>query len=776
MSLDPSAFPKVLTIYLELSQYPILASRVRERMRQELFKRGVITQEAFEAEVREKALQSQKREGLNDPYTQEPQDIWLSRLSIIRDNLTDFYFAYNLPHERFLKLVRETLAKRVPQEDILPTIHPELAPWDMLFAQGETIEAMSPKTRRQMAHHLKEIKVVLIKAMISDHLDYVGIAKDWFDIADLQSIRAARVGRGKIGGKAAGIMLAECILRKSADAELLSHVHIPHSWFLGADVFYLFTQLNGFIEYTNQKYKSEAEIRGDYPAIQERLSTGRLPDDIVEDLRAILDHVGNTPLIVRSSSLLEDSFGTSFAGKYESVFCPNQTGLDNNLTALLNAIRRVYASVYSPDVLLYRRRMGLTDYDERMAILIQEVQGRRVGHYFMPDGAGVALSRNQFRWSQRIDREAGLLRLVWGLGTRAVEQLEGDHPRLVALSHPNLRPEADPKRIAQFSQRIVDLIDLEKNTFRSMPVSEVVHANTPSLRWFAQPFRSGQLETFMSVPMGIDLKDLVITFDGLLARTEFPELMRQMLRLLKTAYHNPVDTEFTVQIEEDEGGSVQPMISLLQCRPQSYFHTENARLPEDTPTNQRLFTTKRLIPDGYIDGVRYAVYVCPQGYRDLPSLTDRQNLARLIGRINKRLEGEKFILLGPGRFGSNNPNLGIPISYSEIHNARALIEIVEDEASPEPSYGTHFFQDLVEAQIFPLAVALQDKGTEFNRSFFEENPNAIKDLLPNEKTHLDIVRVIDIPAVAQGAYLVLVMDGDEGRAMAYLKPPFKNEE
>lgn len=776
MSLDPSAFPKVLTIYLELSQYPILASRVRERMRQELFKRGVITQEAFEAEVRDKALQSQKREGLNDPYAQEPQDVWLSRLSLVRDNLTDFYFAYNLPHERFLKLMRETLAKRVPQEDILPTIHPELAPWDMLFAQGETIESMSPKTRRQMAHHLKEIKVVLIKAMISDHLDYVGIAKDWFDIADLQSIRSFRVGRGKIGGKAAGIMLAECILRKSADEELLSYIRIPRSWFLGADIFYLFTQLNRFIEYTNQKYKSEADIRSDYPAIQERLSTGRLPDDIIEDLRAILDQAGNTPLIVRSSSLLEDSFGTSFAGKYESIFCPNQKGLDSNLTALLNAIRRVYASVYSPNVLLYRRRMGLTDYDERMAILIQEVQGRRVGRYFMPDGAGVALSRNQFRWSQRIDREAGFLRLVWGLGTRAVEQLGGDHPRLVALSHPDLRPEADPRRIAQFSQRFVDLIDLEENVFRSMPISEVVHANTPSLRWLTQPFRSGQLETFMSLPMGIDVKDLVVTFDGLLARTEFPELMRKMLSLLKTAYRNPVDTEFTVQIEEGEAGSIQPMISLLQCRPQSHLHTENARLPEDVPADQRIFTTKRLVPDGRIDGVRYAVYVCPQDYRDLPSLTERQNLARLIGRINKRLEGEKFILLGPGRWGSNNPDLGIPISYSEIHNARALIEIVDDETSPEPSYGTHFFQDLVEAQIFPLAVALQDKGAEFNRPFFEETPNSIKNLLPNETAHLDIVRVIDIPAAMQGAYLVLVMDGDEGSAMAYLQPPFKEEE
>jgi hypothetical protein len=768
MSLEPSDFPKVLTLYLELSQYPILAPQVRERMRKELFDRGVITYDAFEAEVLEKAQQSQHREGLDDPFNQEPSDIWTRRLAITRDYLTDFYFAYNLPHERFEEVLRETLSERVPAQDVIPSIHPELAPWDMLFAQGEAYEALLPDERLRVEHHLKEIKVVLIKAMISDHLDYVGIAKDWFDIADLQFIRTRRFGRGKIGGKAAGVMLAECILRKSAGGKLMDQLSIPQSWFLGADVFYQFTQINSFLAYMNQKYKSEAEIRADYPTIIEQFSEGRFPVENINGLKSILDSVGQNPLIVRSSSLLEDSFGTSFAGKYESHFCPNQSTPGKNLEQLLNAIRKVYASVYSPDVLLYRRHMGLTDYDERMAILIQEVQGRRDGRYFMPDAAGVAFSRNQFRWSPRIDRRGGFLRLVWGLGTRAVEQVAGDYPRLVALSHPELRPDAHPDRILRYSQKHVDLIDLETDVFRSAPITEVIDPHTPHLRWIAQRHSDDHLQEFVSIPLSLNPEEVVITFEGLLGRTEFPTLLRKMLVRLEEAYGCPVDTEIALHLEENAQGIPIPMISLLQCRPQSRLQADAVTLPDNIPAPDTLFVTRRMVPDGRISDIRYVLYISPHGYAALPNDIERLEVARLIGRLNRVLHEDDFILMGPGRWGSNSPSMGIPVTYSEIHNSRALIEIADDDDAPEPSYGTHFFQDLVEAHIYPLALALHDPETEFQREFFEQAENVLTQLLPQETSWKDIIRVIDIPTARDGAHLELVMDGEEGVAMAYL--------
>ncbi|HUS84337.1 MAG TPA: PEP/pyruvate-binding domain-containing protein, partial [Anaerolineales bacterium] len=306
MSFDPTEFPKVLTLYLAISQYPILGPRIRDRMRQELFKRGVIRPEAFEAEVVEKAIQSQRREGITDPLNQDSPETWQRRIAIVRDNLTDFYFAYNLPHERFEQILKDMLSSRLPHQDVVLTIHPELAPWDMLFAQGEAYEALSDAERAPVEHHLTEIKVVLIKTMLSDHLPYLGIAKDWFDIKDLKSILAKRIGRGKIGGKAAGLMLAQNILRKSAKDVLLQDLRFPRSWFLGADVFYQFNQMNNLYTFANQKYKDEHQVRSEHPSIQRDFMRGAFSEDIITGLRDLLKQADTSPLIVRSSSLLED--------------------------------------------------------------------------------------------------------------------------------------------------------------------------------------------------------------------------------------------------------------------------------------------------------------------------------------------------------------------------------------------------------------------------------------------------------------------------------------
>ncbi|HET7010376.1 MAG TPA: PEP/pyruvate-binding domain-containing protein [Anaerolineales bacterium] len=766
MTLDPHQHPRALLLYLELTRYPILASRIRERMRQELFRRRMLTPETFEAEVLEKAVESQRREGLHDPIVEEPPDVWAARQATIRDHLTDFYFAYNLPHEDFEALVRQTLAERLPAEDVVLTFHPELAPWDMLFAQGEAYEALPPETRQRIEHHLKEIKVVLTKAMISDHLGYVGIARDWIDIADLQSVRARRIGRGKIGGKAAGLVLAGCILRKAGDTELQQVLRLPRSWFLGADVFYQFITLNALLDLSNQKYRDEAEIRAGYAEAQARFARGRFPDEIVGGLRQVLAQAGDTPLIVRSSSLLEDSFGFSFAGKYESHFCPNQASPEENLAALLDAVARVYASVYSPDVLVYRRQMGLLDYDERMAILIQEVQGRRSGPTFMPDAAGAAFSRNPLRWSPRIDRHAGLVRMVWGLGTRAVEQ-HGDYPRLVALSHPDLRPGADPRRIRFVAQQYVDLIDLEANAFRTAPVTEVAPYHADMFQWIAQRYDEGLVEDLVSRPLHSDQK-LIVTLDGLLRRTPFAERMRHTLHHLETAYGTPVEVEFAVVLEH-AGREAVPRLCLLQCRPTSQVESESARAPESLPADRVLFRSQRLVPDGHVPDVRYVVYLPSEAYAALPSFERRKALARVVGRVNERLAGERFILIGPGRWGSINPELGVPVAYGDIYNARALVEVLPAGDAPEPSYGTHFFQDLVEAHIYPLTISLGDPGTIFQSDLLLDSPNALSSLLPDEAEWGAQLRVVDVAAPPRASGLDLAMDGEAGVAVAYLK-------
>jgi len=277
MTLPSPSSDNVLNIYLTLSQYPILSHRIRSRMRKEMFDRGIISQDDFEAEARQKAIESQGREGLQNPYGEESTEFWERRLASLRSSLTDFYFAYNLPYSDFERIVRDVLTERGSTELDFVWFNPELAPQDMLFEQAEMIAHMPEEERAKYRPRLHEIKVVLIRTMVSDHLKYIKIARKWFKVADLVEIRNRKIGGGKIGGKAAGMWLALRILKVTAPPELRDSFDIPESYFLGSDVFYNFMSLNGLMHWNDQKYKSEEQIREDFPVICAEFSKGQFP-------------------------------------------------------------------------------------------------------------------------------------------------------------------------------------------------------------------------------------------------------------------------------------------------------------------------------------------------------------------------------------------------------------------------------------------------------------------------------------------------------------------
>jgi phosphoenolpyruvate synthase/pyruvate phosphate dikinase len=160
---------------------------------------------------------------------------------------------------------------------------------------------------------------------------------------------------------------------------------------------------------------------------------------VAEDFRKVLEEIGEHPIIVRSSSMLEDSFGLAFSGKYLSVFLTNQGDIETRLSNFIIGLKKVFASTFGPDPILYRRDHGLLDYDERMAMVVQKVVGQRFGDYFFPFASGVMFSRNVYVWNPKIKKEEGLVRLVFGLGTRAVDRVGSDYPRMIPLSHPQLR-------------------------------------------------------------------------------------------------------------------------------------------------------------------------------------------------------------------------------------------------------------------------------------------------------------------------------------------------
>jgi len=663
--------------------------------------------------------------------------------------------------------------ERLGERELLAPFDLELAPEGVLLEQARALDRLPETERTALDHHIRELKVVLVRRLISDQLAYINLAKEWLTVADLADIHRRKIGPGRIGGKAAGLVLAARILHEVADESLRACIRSPESYYLGSDLMYVFMAMNGLMHWNDQKYKPEDQIREEYSSIQEQFQAGQFPPEFLQLLKELLHQMGSEPLIVRSSSQLEDNFGTSFAGKYDSHFCPNQGTPEENLRALTHAIARTYASTFKPDALLYRRSKKLQDYDERMAVLIQAVEGERFGRYYLPQGAGVAFSRNLYRWSPRIRREDGFARIVWGLGTRAVERVGNDFPRLVALSHPGLHPDDNPAAIQSYSQHFVDALDLEVNQLRTLTVGEVLNARYPSLRFMAQVMEDGSLITPRARVRESQLRDLVITFDEFLRCTPLASTLSKILHLLEENYHSAVDLEFTFRIPDPSAAKPEAEITLLQCRPQSRFQAARVvRVPRELSPGDIVFSTGFMVPQGYLSDIRFVVFVCPEAYLALPGEADRKALGKAISQLNAALPEKSFLCVGPGRWGTTNTELGVFVGYADICHAGALVELSGEGigAGPEPSLGTHFFQDLMEAQIYPIAIPLGSGATVFNRDFFYNAPSSLGDVLASGYDPGDCLRLIKVASFKPGHHLDLVMDDESGQAVAFLAP------
>jgi hypothetical protein len=631
------------------------------------------------------------------------------------------------------------------------------------------------------------IRVGLIRHLICDQLEFIAIAKNQLRIRDfdtiLQHVIGSESGIGKIGGKAAGITLAAKILGAKVDsptdtpappamksaltgelAELETEVMLPESYYLRSDVIEDFIAFNRFGEYQNQKYKKPEEIRREYPVIRSVFRNGEFPAGIVDRLRTVLEKIGTHPVIVRSSSLLEDRFGTAFSGKYASIFVANQGKIEKRLQELLGAIAEVYASALGPDPLLYRREHDLIDYEEDMAVLIQKVIGRKMGPYFAPVFAGVAMSRNEYRWSPRIKREDGLLRIVMGLGTRAVDRMGSESARLVALGMPSLRYESSVGEIKRHAQRTIDVINLQKNRMESISLEELLkHAgDIPMLDRMVSIERDGMLTQPTGTFIDADPKSMYVTFDKLMNEGAFASQMKSILHRLEEAYGFPLDVEFA-----HDGRRLY----LLQCRPLSQLaEMSGVTIPADVPDERTVFSAAKFVRSGVVENIEYIVYVDPRDYDQVPTREKRSAIARVVGRINDCLATKRFILIGPGRWGSNDVRLGVPVTYADINNSQMLIEVARERDGyvPEVSFGTHFFQDLIEARITYLPLYPDDRRNRFNETFLSGSANSLPTLLPDDAETADCVQVIDVPRVTGGRHLRVVMDGNADKALGYL--------
>ncbi len=618
------------------------------------------------------------------------------------------------------------------------------------------------------------LKTSLVRRLLTDHLDFIETSRKYLEVEDFFEILNHTIlvpkSHGKLGGKSSGLFLASRIIRGAKEySDLLSDIQIPKTWYLPSDVLLQFLAYNNLDDVINWKYLDIDQIREEYPHILQVFKASRFPPDTLQGIATALDDFGDHPLIVRSSSLLEDRMGSAFSGKYKSLFLANQGERASRLGSLLDAIAEVYASIFSPDPIQYRAERGLLDQHEEMGIMIQQVVGTRVGRYFLPAFSGVGFSNNEFRWSPRIRREDGLLRIVPGLGTRAVDRLADDYPMLLAPGQPNLRINVTPEEVIRYSPKKIDVIDLQENAFRTLELRQLlaeVGSQFPALHQLISIVEDDRIRPPMALDTDFEKADVVFTFEGLIGRTPFIGQMKALLALLRNTMRTPVDIEFA---------SDGRHFYLLQCRPQSHSQESvPASIPRDIPESQIIFSARRYVSNGKTHDITHIVYVDPDGYSRLASLSELQSVGRVISSLNKILPKRRFILMGPGRWGSRGDiKLGVSVTYSDINNTAVLIEIARKMGNyvPDLSFGTHFFQDLVESGIRYLPLYPNDPGVIFQESFLAGSPNILSELLPDAASLAHTIRVIDVPQTTGGRILRILMNAELEEAVGILALP-----
>jgi hypothetical protein len=750
-----------------LLAYPALADRLARQLLMVLHNEGLATVDAVYDEARQMTGEGPAAPEEADPN--RPSTLrWAGKERDAVREVVLRHAAAHLSEDRIGEILN--VVRRREEAESLETIaNIQAVPYHVLADTLRSFCAIPRGDDQLPQPQTTGLRVALTRNFISDQLEFIAVAKGFLRIPDFQWILDRVIGpargQGRIGGKAAGMFLGYRILegaRKERAGEPMAAVHLPESWFLRSDVIAEFLRLNHLGEYQNQKYKDAESIRNEYPLIRQVFHNAEFPPEMATKLGKLLEQVGRHPLIVRSSSLLEDRFGAAFSGMYASVFLANQGTLRERLKALIGAVVEVYASTLGPNPLLYRRRHNLVDYNEDMAILIQKVVGRRHGRWLLPDVAGVAFSRNEYRWSPRIRPEDGVARIVLGLGTRAVDRTGNDYPRMVPLGAPRLRPEVTPEGIQRYSQRFVDAIDLSSNEFRTTTLADLLaEGPLPGLEQAASIVTEDAVVEPTGQVEGIPAGRLCLTFDRLLGRTRFPALLKDRLRLLEDAYEVPINVEFA-QVGDE--------FYLLQCRPLVQAEAAEAtRLPRGVGPDQVIFSTRGIVRSGEVRDIRYAVFVDPAAY-DAAGTEVRVEIGRAVARVNDALEGESFLLLGPGRWGSNDSRLGVKVNYADINHCRVLIEIAVRKGSfvPEVSYGTHFFQDLVEDGIYYLALYPDEERTIYRGPFFTASPNALASVVPRDADLERYLRVIRVDEAAPGRRLHLVMDGESAEALCWL--------
>lgn len=648
----------------------------------------------------------------------------------------------------------------VPHHWLDFSVH-RLGVWTRTFRQAQAI-LNAVRNGKKSAREAEAFFHRVLKMVLTRDERFLDLARRYLDLEDVIVIMQRMIGTGLIGGKTLGMLLARAILEKD-HPKLAAKLEKHDSFFIGSDVFYTYLVENG-CWWLRRKQKDFDVLLKNAAEVREKILAGTFPDNIQDQFEEMLEYFGQSPIIVRSSSLLEDNYGNAFSGKYESVFCANQGSPQDRLEAFMKAVRTVYASTMHPEGLEYRRHHGLLEQDEQMALLVQRVSGEMHGHTYFPQLAGVGFSFNPFVWHEDIDPTAGVLRMVFGLGTRAVDRTEDDYTRLVALNAPLKQPVGKQGDTRQFSQRRADVLDLRANQLVPLEFERIADLMPAKLLdIFAQ---HGEDTT--------QGNDWILNLDHVLTQYPIAEELRQLLRHLQEAYDYPVDTEFTINFLPD--GDYR--INLLQCRPfkvKIKGEGSRVRMPATLkPANVLIESGGPIIGHSLSSEINRLIYVVPSVYSQM-SMSQRYSVARAIGRLTHLdYEGEPptIMIVGPGRWGTSMPSLGVPVSFAEINTVSIICEmaLMHEGLIPDISLGTHFFNDLVEMDMLYLAVSPGKEGHRFNEALIKKLPNQFTQLLPGSTALAKAIWVVESPATSvKSSSFYLNVDSMKQKAICYIE-------
>jgi hypothetical protein len=504
------------------------------------------------------------------------------------------------------------------------------------------------------------------------------------------TFRFTRIGTGSLGGKASGLVFIKDLLADAIDSAAFPgvEVNVPTMAVVATDCFHDFIQLNHL---SDLKFD---ELSDDY--IGHAFQNGDIPAELLGDLRALSDQV-KTPLAIRSSSLLEDALDRPFAGVYATKMIPNnQLDPDARFRHLIEAIKFVYASTYFREARDYIRTTGCDPREEKMAVIIQEIVGRRHNDRFYPDVSGVGRSYN-FYSSPPAMPEDGVVNLALGLGKTIVD---GGITWTYSPAYPRKPPPfASVNEIFRGTQTEFWAVNMGKPPAYD-PVSEteyMVHANLKdaetdeTLRFVASTFDPARNRM---IPGTGARGGRVIDFAPLLVLEQFPlnNIVRALLSAAERALSAKVEIEFAATMEQNPNEPARFRLGFLQVRPMAVSSEVVDVSPDDLLDARAIVATDRGMGNGSETDIRDIVFVRPEGFSPMRT----PEIAKDLEAINRRLSDEHrpYIVIGFGRWGSSHPTLGIPVDWSQISGARTIVEATLPDINVELSQGSHFFHNL----------------------------------------------------------------------------------